>query len=235
MKKHVIFDFYGTLVNIHTDETMPSLWLAMSRLIPGCEPMALKETYFRTVEKHLRKTHETYGYAYPEVRLEEVFAEIADCPKEEGTRLARIFRQESMILLEPYSGTLRTLKRLRQEGTMLYLLSNAQACFTRSEIRQCGVEAYLDKIYLSSDYRCKKPQKEFMGRLLQENNLSAGDCVMVGNDVSSDLMAADAFGMDCILLNTDGDTKDGIEEKIQRHGLCRERIKMILSGRIEEI
>ena len=235
MKKHVIFDFYGTLVNIHTDETKPSLWLAMSRLIPRYEPMALMETYFRTVEIHLKQTYATYGYAYPEVRLEEVFAEIACCSMEEGTKLARIFRQESMILLEPYPGTLRTMKRLKEEGTMLYLLSNAQACFTRNEIRQCGVEAYLDKIYISSDYRCKKPQKEFMKRLLRENNLSVDDCVMVGNDVSSDLMIADAFGMDCILLNTDGDTKEAIEEKIQHHNLCRDKIKVILSGRIEEI
>lgn len=235
MKKHVIFDFYGTLVKIHTDEALPSLWQTLSRQIPGYEPMALKEKYFRTVEAHLNKTAEASGCAYPEVRLEEVFAEIAGCSVSEGVRLARKFRKESMITLEPFSGTLDTMKRLREEGKTLYLLSNAQACFTMAEIHACGVDAYLDRIYISSDYRVKKPQKEFMEHLLSDNQLNVNDCLMVGNDVSSDLAIADACGMDSVYLNTDGETEAVIEERIRQAGLKRERIRLILSGRIEEL
>ena len=71
-----IFDLYGTLVDIHTDEMLPQLWEKMAAWYReyGADyaPDELRDAYFRTVRQmeggaSLRNdAHE----AHPEIRLE---------------------------------------------------------------------------------------------------------------------------------------------------------------------
>ena len=48
----------------------------------------------------------------------------------------------------------------------------------------------------------KKPQVEFMNLVLNDNQLNPEETVMVGNDFTSDMVIAQAAGIDGILLNT---------------------------------
>ena len=93
-------------------------------------------------------------------------------------------------------------------GARLYLLSNAQACFTRPELRQLELEDAFDGIVLSSDASVRKPDPRIMRRLLEENGLSVRESVMIGNDRLTDVAVARAVGMDCLYLETETSRKD---------------------------
>lgn len=159
--KNYIFDFYGTLVDIWTDEDDEKLWEQMAAL------------------------YAAYGADYFAAELKANYDN-------------HIKRQENQLRKRSQV----TLKTLKEVGATVILLSNAQRAFTQAEIEMTGCREFLDKIYISSDYKMKKPQVELMNLVLNDNQLNPEETVMVGNDFTSDMAIAQAAGIDGILLNT---------------------------------
>lgn len=217
--KHYLFDFYGTLVDIRTDEDDPTLWLYLSRIYiaygADYQPEDLKKKYGQLVVEQEKKIAQEKGVAYPEVDLVAVFIQLLqEAPTKHetqtplpdlqawGEQLAVTFRSLSRRQLHAYPNTLKVLKAIKEQGGDVILLSNAQKAFTMPEIELTGCADYLDKVYISSDYQIKKPQAEWLELVLEENQLNPEDTVMVGNDFSTDMAIAEAVGIDGILLNT---------------------------------
>lgn len=159
--KNYIFDFYGTLVDIWTDEDDEKLWEQMAAL------------------------YAAYGADYFAAELKANYDN-------------HIKRQENQLRKRSQV----TLKTLKEVGATVILLSNAQRAFTQAEIEMTGCREFLDKIYISSDYKMKKPQVEFVNLVLNDNQLNPEETVMVGNDFTSAMAIAQAAGIDGILLNT---------------------------------
>ena len=93
-------------------------------------------------------------------------------------------------------GAMKTLTGLRKQGAHLFLLSNAQSCFTVPELRRLGLsDGIFDGIFLSSDFGSKKPAPEFYHEALAQAGLSSSEVLMVGNDPDADIRGADSVGM----------------------------------------
>lgn len=80
MYKNYIFDFYGTLVDIRTDEEMPALWKKMAELY-SCygadfKPHMLREEYLMLVHDEENMLREKNHVEYPEINLGRVFARL---------------------------------------------------------------------------------------------------------------------------------------------------------------
>ena len=248
--KNYIFDLYGTLVDIWTDEEDPALWQWLAGVYAsygvqyGAEN--IKARYRQLVAEQEAELAARTGVQYPEIRLEDVFIELLAGPKGTGSRtigpeggqnpetleipgisdlgtwvklLATTFRLLSRRRLSAYESTLPVLTELKKRGCGIHLLSNAQAVFTWPELRLTGVAPLLDSVYISSDCGMKKPQPQFMKKLLAEQGLCSAeqgqpqtiadrgalpDCVMVGNDFATDIAIAAACGMDAVFVNTFG-------------------------------
>lgn len=248
MYRNWIFDLYGTLIDIRTNEEKHMLWRRMAELYSctGAPYTAkeLKEAYHRIAIEEEEDLRSATGVSLPEIELRRVFKRLFD-EATGNSKLkevfdawiddaANVFRILSRERFRVYPGVHDTLDRLRSEGKRIFLLSNAQAVFTETELRLAGLSDRFDGIRLSSDYGMKKPYPEFMLGLIREYSLYPKETVMVGNDVMSDMAIADACGIDGILLNTDGRTPAKIADLVKQSGIKRE-IRTILSGKIEEI
>ena len=212
--RNCIFDLYGTLVDIHTDERLPVLWDKMSTWY--CEHGAsytsdeLRDAYFRTVRQmeggadSLRNdAHE----AHPEIQLEFVFQSLyrqkgVDANLELAIRTGERFRKGSLDYIRLYDGTAELLKALRANGQGVWLLSNAQRIFTAYELQTLGIETLFDGIYLSSDYGCKKPDRRFFELLLGERGIAPESAIMVGNDGVCDIQGARAVGLSTLYIRS---------------------------------
>ena len=209
-----IFDLYGTLVDIRTDEEMPSLWEKTADLYRrhGAEYEAseLYSAYLRLVREMekadslLRKdAHE----AHPEIPIEKVFQRLyeekgAICDRELAIETGMAFRSCSLLYIRLYPYVKELLTNLRQNGLRVWLLSNAQAIFTRYELQLLGIDDCFDGIYLSSDYGCKKPDPAFFRILLDERHIAAETAVMIGNDGSCDIRGARDLGISTIYIRS---------------------------------
>lgn len=211
--RHCIFDLYGTLVDIHTDERSPRLWVRMAELYrrngAGYWPGELRDAYFRLVRELEgagppgRDAHE----AHPEIQIERVFRGLyAQKGIEAGDALVRrtglAFRAHSTEYLRLYEGAAELLRLLRTRGCGVWLLSNAQGLFTRWELERLGLDGLFDGVYLSSDYGCKKPDPRFFQALLQERGINPGEAVMIGNDGACDIRGAKAVGLAAVYIRS---------------------------------
>ena len=206
--RNYIFDLYGTLADIRTDETGPLLWkrtaLWFSEHGAAWTGPALKAAYL----DRCRQEQESSPDPYYEIELRHVFARLyrekgIDASPEQIEETASFFRIASMKKLRLYSWVKPVFAGLRARGGRLYLLSNAQACFTRPELRFLGLENAFDGMILSSEAGVRKPSPRIMERLLKTYGLSTKESLMIGNDRGSDIALAEAVGMDSFYLETE--------------------------------
>ncbi len=204
-----LFDLYGTLVDIHTDESSPPFWRQMARWYQrqGARyaPTALKDAYFETVRRLEAASEAAEGW--PEIRIEEVFRHLylaAGVPAGEElvVRTGRKFRLTSLEYLRLYDGAEELLHSLRRAGLRVRLLSNAQRLFTMPELEGLGLTPLFDSVSLSSDYGVKKPDPRFYQRVLAEFSIDPKTAVMVGNDGLCDILGAKAAGLSTVYLRS---------------------------------
>ena len=207
----LVFDLYGTLVDIHTEED--ALVWEKTALYFGYygahySPEGLRAAFQEELKKRQAKAGQSYE-CFPDIPFEPIMAvlfrkagveENADTL---GINAAQLFRICSTEYIRLYPGALEALARLRQKGFRLWLLSNAQRVFTAYELRHLGLGEQLDGIFISSDYGCRKPDARFYQALLREKNLDPSHCMMIGNDRDTDIAGAKALGMATLYMHTE--------------------------------
>lgn len=210
-----IFDLYGTLVDIRTDENKEELWekLSLFYAFYGAfyTPEELARSYKRLTgemtaghEALRRDSHE----AFPEIRIEEVFRALFEekgiAPDEPLVRHAgQFFRILSMEFIRLYDGTEEMLSAVKESGRKIYLLSNAQRIFTEYEMNALGITKYFDGIFISSDEGCKKPDLKFFRKLIDTCGIDPERAVMVGNDGICDIEGAKRAGLGTVYVHSD--------------------------------
>lgn len=212
-----IFDLYGTLADICTNENKPGLWQKLSELYSSLgahySPEELKENYFLMVRQSAEQVQaegvRNYGESFlGEADLTTVFQTLfheksVSCSREQAKLIANFFRMLSREKLKVYDGVKETLGRLRETGKRVFLLSNAQSDFTRPEIELLGLADCFDGILISSEEGCRKPSPVFFRRLTERYGLMPEKCLMMGNDVNTDIQGAGAMGMDTLYIHTE--------------------------------
>lgn len=209
-----IFDLYGTLVDILTDESPGPLWEREAALYTSFGAAygadELRREYLRLCAK------EQAGEADPlyEIELRRVFEGLfLRKGREPGEKLtafaAERFREYSTLRLGIYPWVGPVFRRIREAGSRIFLLSNAQACFTVPEFEKLGLARAFDAIRLSSDVGRRKPHPAIMQALLEGAGADPAQCMMIGNDKSSDIAIAKAFGMRSLYIKTE--TSEEIE------------------------
>lgn len=127
------------------------------------DPSAAPEEIEIDLEPVYRKTLADFGFdlglGYDE---REIHSLISDA--------AVFFRRRSRSRLEVFPQAVDLLARLRQEGVMTVLASNAQLLFTEQELEP--LKDSFDRIFISSQIGFKKPSPRFFGRILDSLPLS---------------------------------------------------------------
>lgn len=202
-----IFDLYGTLVNIETNEDQDSLWESIAKLYSCFGANYTGSELQASYAKLCQAEKETFTCEYPEICLDNVFrnlfVEKGVLPEESLVYyIGNTFRCLSRSVFALYPGITETLQTLKKQGKHVYLLSNAQRIFTYQELSQLGILPYFDGIFISSDHGIKKPDPAYMNKLLDTYSLKKEDSVMIGNEIQTDITIANACGMDSLYIRS---------------------------------
>lgn len=195
MEKNLLFDLYGTLINIHTNEDSLLFWDSVKEELfidskLSCEEIKNKYLHYCM---ELSKEKE-------EIEILDVFKLLGFENKNEALMAAKRFRELSTTYIKLYSNVKETLIELKALGFKLYVLSNAQASFTVPELKKLGIYDLFDGIAISSDYKFKKPNLEFYKRAMLDFNISSG--IMIGNDYECDVLPAKEIGLGSIFIRS---------------------------------
>lgn len=192
----ILFDLYGTLIDISTDEDSPHFWNTFTRKVKYLHPAGpeyLREEYQKLCKDLELETEE--------IDILKVFQNMFQISKEESIRVAKIFRSCSTKYLRLYRGVKTLLKRLKKEGHHLYVLSNAQEAFTLQEVKHLKLHSYFEGIALSSKYGVKKPNPEFFIRAIKDFQTEE-KLWMIGNDYDCDIVPAKKLGIQTIFIES---------------------------------
>ena len=207
----LIFDLYGTLVDIHTEEN-DLVWekTAFYFGFYGAHytPEELKKAFERELLGREAKAGQSYE-CFPDIPFEEIMAAlfrakgVEENTRELGIHAAQLHRISSLEYIHLYPHVLPALAQLRERGFRLWLLSNAQRIFTEYELRHLGLGSQFDGVYISSDYGCRKPDARFYQALIDEHDLDVNRCLMIGNDRKTDILGAKKCSMATLYMHTE--------------------------------
>lgn len=214
MYKNIIFDAYGTLLDIHTNEQNDACWEKLAELLRFYDvnytAKSLKDTYFSSCE--LQMTQGRKNHKHPEVDVVAVFNHILQnkgkkSNKSLATHLAQAFRAMTTEKLRLYDGVEETLSKLKKAGKKLYVLSNSQEVFLKPELQKLKIDRYFHGMVFSSQVGYSKPEPAIFEHLLQKYKLAKSESIYVGNDVDRDIVGAKNARLDCLWIHTN-QTKD---------------------------
>ncbi|BDR52761.1 haloacid dehalogenase [Bombiscardovia nodaiensis] len=216
----ILFDLYGTLVDIRTDEDSPKPWQALLSFLQGhgypaqVTASELKAEFETASKEVTHRQQEAWMSAHPGAPLDVSFLEpdLAVAyqhllgehgqPSPLVRQAAWLFRQASTLRIGAYPGAQQMLASLRAQGLAVALVSNAQEVYTLPELDLTGLNRSFDLVELSSQVGWRKPAGPMFTRPLEALGVSSGQALMVGNDIGSDILGARAVGIDGAYVHT---------------------------------
>jgi putative hydrolase of the HAD superfamily len=201
----VIFDCYGTLVDIYTNEGKEEVFQYLSRYLQyygatiGAEQ--LKSAYDLEKERYLKTSNERY----PELDLEIVFATILQKEginnpflAESCCKLRRVLTRERFQL---FPDTLPVLREMKREGYPLAMVSDAQKVYYFEEVRTLGLDQFFDHLIVSTQFGFKKPDPRLFTIACDLLEIPPAEAVYIGDSAEKDIKGPKEIGMQMILLN----------------------------------
>ncbi len=113
---------------------------------------------------------------------------------------AQVFEKTSEMVhnfypyMPPFEEMPDLIKRLKENGYKIYLLSNASADFHERR-KDIPALALFDGVVISADYKLLKPEKEIYLTLFEKFSLKPEECFFI-DDVQANIDGAKAAGMD---------------------------------------
>ncbi|SER67175.1 HAD family hydrolase [Lachnobacterium bovis] len=220
-----LFDLYGTLIDIRTNEDSDKLWNTI-RILYGYEGAIytneeLKDMYhFFIMEEMNIIRKKNPNRKHIDVDLGKVFKKLFEYKKinkiseDKIKNLATTFRSISTENITLYDGVYELLDFLKENKKKIFLLSNAQSLFTLNELKMFGLDKYFDDIFISSDYEVSKPDEEFFMIPIKKYNLDTNKTVMIGNDYLSDMQGASKVKIHGIYIHQEISTPVDNPDKI---------------------
>ena len=197
-----LFDLYGTLADIKTDEELQSLWFGFAWLLGESDVKKVRDEYLEICKKH----SDARAHKFVEFDLLRVFEEMLQnrgASKEKAIEVAREFRLLSRQKLRLFPCIVEILTGLKERGAGVYLVSNAQSCFTLAELDELGITKLFDGILISSDAGVKKPCPDIFEIAFNKFSLNREECFYVGNDIHDDVLGASGAGLKTVYIETE--------------------------------
>ncbi len=191
MKKVIIFDFWGTIVEIGVQ---PSPIRQVKNILGIDIPFS---SYIVRFEEVFMKQ--------PYQNLFEAFTEVCKSfhiePRQELLEELVGLWNKNKLLAKPFPETIEVLNELKGLGYKVVMLSNTD-CFSIEEVvEKYGLKEYFDMIVLSYQVRMLKSNPRVFQKILEEMGINKEEAIMVGDSIESDIISAKKAGVDAILID----------------------------------
>ncbi len=98
-------------------------------------------------------------------------------------------------------GSLDLLEYLRGKSYVLSILSNGFTATQEEKLRNCGLDSYFQYVITSETAGYTKPNPQFFGYACAMLQADKSDCLMIGDDWSTDIVGARSAGIDQVWFN----------------------------------
>jgi putative hydrolase of the HAD superfamily len=207
--KGIIFDLYGTLVDIETDESMEEIYRTIANFLTYKKIYVnrgeVRDLYYQLLKQEKEKCREEY----PEINVEAIWkAFLARHELEAGSRchelaltLAYVYRGISRKSLQLYPSVKSVLDELRPHYRM-GIVSDGQPCWVLPEMMALGLGTYFDPVIVSADHGFRKPDPRLTEKALDLMGVTPSEILFVGNDMYRDIHGAGRLNIKTIFFRS---------------------------------
>jgi putative hydrolase of the HAD superfamily len=232
--KGILFDLYGTLIDIETDESLEEIYRAIAHYLTYhgiyLHRWEVRDRYYEI----MKQQKEERGEEYPEIDVKAIWNKFlsregikAPPPRKKlATILVHLYRAISRKRLQLYPDVKRVLDELRPTYRMA-IVSDAQPCWALPEMKAVGLNGYFEPIIISANYGFRKPDTRLFGNALDTMKLISAEVICVGNDMYRDIYGGSQLGIKTIFVDSNQGAKSH-EDVI--HDYFAHRVEDILKG-----
>lgn len=207
--KGLIFDLYGTLIDLKSSEGIGE-FQKLAMWLSGFDVQVSGDVLMRY---YRQRCSELYASARKEVKFPEVdilhvmrdaitLFSGKECPIEFARKASLVFRAISVKSISLYPNVRKILRELRRRGYTMGIISNAQAAFTVPEIEDLRLWQFFDFVILSSDVGCSKPEEKIYDIALRQLELPPEKTAFIGDDLYGDIHGAAKKGCRTVFVRT---------------------------------
>lgn len=98
------------------------------------------------------------------------------------------------------------LEKLQSKGYRLFAASNSFGHLQRSRLAHADILRYFEDTYISMDIGYDKPDIRFYQEALRRCGLSAQEVLMIGDSMTTDVIGAQAAGLDALFFDRKKDS-----------------------------
>lgn len=102
-------------------------------------------------------------------------------------------------------GAEQMLQTLQTKGYRLFAASNSFGHLQRSRLDHAGILRYFEDTYISMDIGYDKPDIRFYQEALRRCSLRPEEVLMIGDSMTTDILGAQAAGMDALFFDRQKD------------------------------
>ncbi|MBS3126746.1 HAD family hydrolase [Candidatus Woesearchaeota archaeon] len=189
MVKAILFDFWGTLVENGVWSPLKQVKTILNIRLPFPEYVvrlerAMMTRPFGALKDAFHSVCNEFNINCDQVTIEELIG----------------MWNKSWMLAKPYEETEEVLTKLKKEYKLI-LVSNTDNIGVDKVLEKYNLRRFFDHIFLSYDVGLLKTDPSFFKKVLEESKIRAGECMMVGDSIQSDILAAEQVGMRAILVD----------------------------------
>jgi len=189
MVKAILFDFWGTLVENGVWSPIKQVKNILRIKVPFSE-------YVVRMEKAMM----TKPFATLKEAFQAICKEFSIEPNEKQLDELIGMWNKSWMLAHPYDEVEKELSKLGKKYD-LYLISNTDSTSILNVIEKFSLDKYFKRKFLSFNMGTIKTDLKFLEIVLNETSLKKEDCVVVGDSMQSDVVAAEKAGIKAVLVD----------------------------------
>ncbi|MDA8173893.1 MAG: HAD family hydrolase [Nitrospiraceae bacterium] len=216
MRKAVIFDLYGTLIDIQTDEQEPWIYGVLAQYLSYYSVRITAEELRKEYQIEIRMALGQSGQAHADIDVYNIFRSImrrygkSGPGRNEVMSAAMLFRSLSRKRFGVFQGVYDSLARLSR-NYRLAVVSDAQWVFTDPEMEMLGLTRFFRTRILSSRFGYRKPDTRLFEEALKRLWVRPEDSVYIGDNADRDLKGSKGAGMKCLLFRSGSGPYDGLK------------------------
>jgi HAD superfamily hydrolase (TIGR01549 family) len=189
MKKIIIFDFWGTLVETGVPRHIKQIQFYLNLRMPYGEFVQRFERAMMTKE-----------YNQLTDAFEAVFKEFNARQTPELMDLCVGLWNKSWLLAKPYDETIKVLEELKKKFKLV-LLSNTDCFSVNKVLDKFDMRKYFDLLILSYKIGAIKTDPICYKTIFKHFNATSEECASIGDSLFSDIVAAQEAQVEAVLID----------------------------------
>ncbi|MBU0460788.1 MAG: HAD family hydrolase [Nanoarchaeota archaeon] len=189
MTKAILLDFWGTLVENGVRSPIKQVQTILQINLPFSEYVVRMERAMMTEKFATLK--DAFNAVCREFNLD---------PGDDIVDELVGMWNKNWMLAKPYLEVNQVLAELKEKYTLI-LISNTDNFSVENVLEKFNLSPYFDKIFFSYQTHLIKTDKNFLKVVLDDLRLNPDECILVGDSLQSDILAAKKIGMPAVLLD----------------------------------